>query len=231
MRSSRLVVISLAAAAAAGLTPSSGAAQSATQGFADSWYWGAYGGYTNFATAFGTQSLRTNAPSIGADWMLTRSKFALNIFADQSYFSTTSSIASPTGAGPLAVNINDMRRVGFALMIFTPEYRAFKPYFGVGYAFNFINSAALRTCSTCTTTFATQAAADSNQKAIGAARAMGKVFGNVGVMWVYKRFAPFVQYTVMPSQGSSEWYLNGTGFTTIWAVGLRYNFGTSIEKW
>ena len=53
MRSSRLVVLSLAAIGAAGLMPSVGAAQSATQGFADSWYWGAYGGYTSFATAFG----------------------------------------------------------------------------------------------------------------------------------------------------------------------------------
>jgi hypothetical protein len=230
MRSSRLVVLSLAAIATAGLTPRSGAAQSATQGFADSWYWGAYGGYTNFATAFGTENLRTNAPSIGADWMLTRTKYALHVFAEQSYFSTTSSIGSPTGAAPLAVNINDMRRLGFDLMIFTPEYQAIKPYFGVGYAFNFINSAALRTCAGCNT-FATQAAADSNQRAIVNARSMGKAFVNVGAMWVYKRFAPFAQYTVMPTQGKSDWYLNGTGFTTIWAVGLRYNFGTSIEKW
>jgi hypothetical protein len=230
MRSSRLVFLSLAAAAAVGLTPSAGAAQSATQGFADSWYWGVYGGYTNFATAYGTQNLRTNAPSIGADWMITRSKLALHIFADQSYFSTLSSIASPTGAAPLAVNINDMRRFGFDVMIFTPEYKAIKPYVGLGYSFNFINSAALRSCSGCNT-FPTQAAADSNQQAIVDARSMGKVFANVGVMYIWKRFAPFAQYTVMPTQGVSDWYLNGTGFTTIWAVGLRYNFGSSIEKW
>jgi hypothetical protein len=231
MRSYRLVVLSLAAATAIGFTPSPGAAQSATQGFADSWYWGAYGGFTSFATAFDKQSLRTNAPSIGAEWMLTREKFALNIFADQSYFSTTSSIGSPTGAGLLPVNINDMRRVGFDLMIFTPEYRMIKPYVGVGYSFNFINSAALRTCPTCVTTFPTQAAADSNQQAIVDARTMGKAFLNVGAMYIYKKFAPFAQITVMPTQGTSDWYLNGTGFTTIWAVGLRYNFGSSIEKW
>jgi len=231
MRSSRLVVLSLAAAAAVGLTPSAGAAQSATQGFADSWYWGAYGGYTSFATAAGSQNLRTNAPTIGADWMLTRTKFALNVFLEQSYFSTTSSIASPTGAGLLAVNINDMRRAGFDLMVFTPEYKAIKPYVGFGYSFNFINSASLRSCASCVSTFPTQAAADSNQKAIVDARAMGKGFINVGAMYIYKRFAPFAQITVMPTQGTSDWYINGTGFTTIWAVGLRYNFGTSIEKW
>ena len=230
MRLSRLVVLSLAAVIAAGLTPSAGAAQSATQGFTDSWYWGAYGGYTNFATAFGTENLHTTAPSIGAEWMLTRSGYALNIFADQSYFSTLSSITSPTGAGPLAVNINDMRRIGFSLMIFTPEYKMLKPYVNLGYSFNFINSAALRSCAGCNT-FPTQAAADSNQTAIVNARAEGKVFAGVGVMYIYKKFAPFVQFAVMPTQGVSDWYLNGAGFTTTFAVGLRYNFGTSIEKW
>src|SRR5471032_2713987 len=213
MRSSRLVVLSLAAIATAALTPRTGAAQSATSGFADSWYWGAYGGYTNFSTAFGTQNITTNAPSIGVDWMLTRSRAALHVFAEQSYFSTTSSIGSPTGSAPLAVNINDMSRLGFDLMIFMPEYKMIKPYLGVGYAFNFINSASLRSCAGCNT-FASQAQADSNQKAIVAARTQGKAFANVGAMWVYKRFAPFAQFTVIPTQGTSSWYLNGTGFTT-----------------
>ena len=230
MRSSRLVVLSLAAAAAVGLTPQAGAAQSATGGFADSWYWGAYGGFTNFSTAVGTQNLNTTAPSIGADWMLTRTKFALNIFVEQSYFSTTSSIASPTGAAPLPVNINDMRRVGFDVMVFTPGIKSVKPYVGLGYSFNFINSAALRSCAGCTPTYSSQAVADSNQKAIVDARAMGKMFMNVGAMYVWRRFAPFLQLTAMPSQGNSDWYLNGTGFTTSVALGLRFNFGSSIEK-
>jgi hypothetical protein len=229
MRSTRFVVLSLAAITAAALTPRAGAAQSETRGFTDSWYWGAYGGFTNFSTAFGTQNITTNAPSIGAEWMLTRSKFALHIFADQSYFSTTSSIGSPTSSAPLAVNINDMRRLGFDLMIFTPEYRMIKPYVGLGYAFNFINSASLRQCAGCNT-FSSQAQADSNQQAIVDARSMGKVYANVGAMWIYKRFAPFVSYMVMPTQGKSDWYINGTGFTTSWALGLRYNFGSSIEK-
>ena len=229
MRSSRLVVLALAVTAAAAFTPSTGAAQSPTQGFADSWYWGAYGVFTDFATSVGSSNIRTNAPSIGAEWMLTRKRYALNLFADASYFNTVSSISSPTGAGQVPVNIANMRRVGFALMIFTPEYKMIKPYFSLGYSFNFINSANA-SCAACTS-FATQAAADSNTKAIDDARAMGKPFGNVGFMYIYKRWAPFAQLGVMPTQGKSDWFLNGTGFTTMWAVGLRYNFGASIEKW
>ena len=162
--------------------------------------------------------------------MLTRTHIALHVFGEQSYFSTQSSISAASGGAPYAVNINDMRRVGFDLMIFTPEYRMIKPYVGVGYAFNFINSAALRSCAGCNT-FATQAEADAAAKTITNARTMGKLFMNVGAMYIYKRFAPFAQATLMPSQGKSDWYLNGTGFTTMWNVGLRYNFGTSIDKW
>ena len=225
MRSSRLVVLSLAAAAAVGLTPSVGAAQTAS-GFADSWYWGAYGGVIDFATS----TARVTRPSIGAEWMITRTKFALNIFADQTYFTTTSSFANPTGAGlgtSLPASISDMRRVGFSVMLFTPEYRAFKPYFGLGYSFNLINSASL----TGANPGATPAAQDSISQAANAARSMGKVFGNVGVMYVYKKFAPFAQFTLMPTTGAGDWYLNGPGMTKILSVGLRYNFGTSISSW
>ncbi|MFI5232122.1 MAG: hypothetical protein ACHQSE_06385 [Gemmatimonadales bacterium] len=225
MRSSRLVVLSLATAAAVGFTPSAVRAQSAPRPFADSWYWGVFGGVTNFATTPGTGNLHTTAPTVGVDWMLTREKFALNIFANQSYFSTTSSVADVNGGGPLPVGINDMRQVGFSVMIFTPEIKAVKPYVSLGYAFNFVNSAKLGTCAACT-----PAAADSNATAIVDARAMGRMFANVGAMWVYKRWAPFAQVSLMPTQGASDWYLNGAGFTTSFAVGLRYNFGTSIDK-
>jgi hypothetical protein len=225
MRSSRLVVLSLAAVAVAGFVPAAGNAQSATRPFADSWYWGVYGGITNFATTPGTGNLHTTAPTVGLDWMLTREKFALNIFANQSYFSTTSSVADVNGSGPLAVGINDMRQVGFSVMLFTPEVKAVKPYVSLGYAFNFINSATFGPCGGCTV-----AAADSNSRQIVASRTMGKFFANVGAMWVYKRWAPFAQLQLMPTQGSSDWYINGTGFTTSAILGIRYNFGSSIDK-
>jgi hypothetical protein len=225
MRSSRVVVLSLATIAAVGFVPSAARAQSATRPFADSCCWGVYGGITNFATTPGAGNLHTNAPTVGLDWMLTREKFALNIFANQSYFSTTSSIADINGGGALPVGINDMRQVGVSMMIFTPEISVLKPYVGLGYAFNFINSAKLATCGACTA-----AAADSNKTQIVDARAMGKFFASVGVMWVYKRIAPFAQISLMPTQGASDWYINGTGFTTSLTAGLRYNFGTSIDK-
>ena len=122
-------------------------------------------------------------------------------------------------------------RVGVAGMVFTPEMRVakastvIKPYFGFGYSFNFVKQATPQGSS-----FNSAAARDSVLKRVDNARAEGKAFGEFGVMAVYRRFAPFAQYVVMPTKGKGTWLVNGDGFTNLWQVGLRYNFGTSIEK-
>jgi hypothetical protein len=35
---------------------------------------------------------------------------------------------------------------------------------------------------------------------------------------------------MMPTKGSGDWLVNGTGSTSFWEAGLRYNFGSAIEK-
>ncbi len=80
MRSLRLIVLALAASAVVGLAPSRAMAQDQKPAsWQDSWFWGVYGGYTTFPTAIAS----TNAPDIGIDWMITRSRYALNVFAEQ----------------------------------------------------------------------------------------------------------------------------------------------------
>jgi hypothetical protein len=221
MRSLRLNVLGLAALAAAGLTPAGAAAQEKAASWQDSWFWGAYGGYTSFATSVA----HTNAPTIGADWVITRSRYALNVFAEQSYFNAVSTVVDFPTTAPRRVDITDMRRVGFAAMIFTPSYKLLKPYVGLGYALNFIKTGTPEGAA-----YASPAARDSVLLRVRNARAAGKPFGDFGLMLVWRRFAPFAQYTVMPTQGTGNWFVNGQGFTNIWSAGLRYNFGTSIEK-
>jgi hypothetical protein len=203
---------------ALGLLPQGAAAQKASS-IQDSWLWGAYGGYASIPTAIAT----TNAPTVGAEWVITRTRYAINVFADQSYFDAVSTI--PDANTARRVDIQDLRRVGFAGMIFTPEFNVFKPYFGFGYSFNFIKSATPEGSA-----FSSAAARDTVLKRVDNARAEGKLFGEFGVMAVYHRFAPFAQYVVMPTKGKGTWLVNGDGFTYLWQVGLRYNFGTSIEK-
>ena len=222
MRSLRLIASALGALATVGLTPAAGAAQQRAVDWRDSWYWGAYGGYTSFNTKLAS----TNAPTIGIDWVITRSQFALNLFAEQSYFNAVSTVRDFATAADRKVDITDMRRVGFSAMYFTPPVKAIKPYVGLGYAFNFIKTGNPQG-SCCG---AGAGARDSVLSRINSARSTGRMFGNLGLMATIGRFAPFAQYTVMPSQGNGSFFLNGEGFTNVWTAGVRYNIGSSIEK-
>ena len=222
MRSPRLSVLGLAAGAAVALTSSVAPAQQLkAASWQDSWFWGAYGGYTSLATSVA----RTNAPTVGAEWVITRSRFALNLFAEQSYFNAVSTIVDFPTTAPRRVDITDMRRFGFAAMIFTPEFKALKPYVGLGYSMNFIKTGTPQGSS-----FASPQARDSVLSRVKNARAAGKPFGDIGLMYIWHRFAPFAQYTVMPTKGTGNWFVNGEGFTNIWSAGLRFNFGSSIER-
>lgn len=185
----------------------------------DSWYWGAYGGQTSLATSLG----RTSASMFGAEWVITRNRFALNVFADQSSFNAVSTVQFNGNARH--VNIQDMRRLGFAGMFFLPPYKYFHPWAGAGYSFNMIRQA--------TPVFSAQDTAgtrDALAASVNNATSSGRLFGEFGMMVTYKKIAPFVQYTVMPSQGSGSWLVNGDGFTNIWKAGIRYSFGSSIEE-
>ena len=225
MRSSRLPTAILTAIAATVLASASLAAQGAaeTDFRPNAWYWGVYGGQTSFATSIA----RTNAPMIGMEWTITRTRFALNVFAEQSYFNAVSTITDFPTAAPRRVDIKDMRRIGGSAMIFLPAWRYIHPWFGAGYGFNFIREATPQGSS-----FASPAARDTVDNRIATARTQGKLFGELGIMGSYRNWGPFLQYTVMPTQGSKSWFVNGEGFTNIWKLGVRYNFGPSIEeKW
>jgi hypothetical protein len=224
MRSFRLSVFALAIVAA-GFAPSVARAQNAVASWQDSWYWGAYGGQTQFSTAQGAGQTTTTAPTIGIDWVITRSRFALNVFAEQSYFNAISTVQDSGSAGLRKVDFQDMRRIGFSAMIFTPSWRMVKPWFGAGYAFNFIKQANPEG-----NLYTSPGARDTVLARVNDARTEGKLFGEVGVMAMFGRYAPFLQYSIMPSKGTGAWLINGDNFTNIWKAGVRVNFGNSIEK-
>lgn len=219
MRSSRLITAFVAVVLAA--------APAAAQGTADwdfrpnSWYWGMYGGQTSFATSIA----RTTAPMFGVEWTITRSKFALNVFAEQSYFNAVSTVRDPATSAPRRVDIQDLRRVGGSGMIFLPQYKYFHPWFGAGYAFNFIREATPQGSS-----YSSPADRDATLDRVKQGSAQGNMFGEFGMMFTYRQWAPFAQYTVMPTRGSQSWMVNGDGFTNIWKLGFKYSFGSAIEE-
>ncbi len=223
MRSSSLSKALVAAFSVASLATAPLAAQGAAVWDVrpDSWYWGIYGGQTSFPTSIA----RTTAPMVGVEWTITRTRFALNVFAEQSYFNAVSTVPDYPSSAPRRVDIQDMRRVGGSAMMFLPPYKYFHPWFGAGYAFNFIRSATPQGSS-----YASPAARDSVVLRVDEGRAQGKLFGEVGMMVSYKQWAPFIQYTAMPTKGTSSWLVNGDGFTNVWKLGWRYSFGSAIDN-
>jgi hypothetical protein len=198
-----------------------GAAQQSDAPFENSWYWGVGGGRISFPTYFH----RIDAPMISADWMITRSRWALDVYGSQAYFSDSSTVADPNSSGLRKASMTDLRRVGFTGMVFLPNWTWFRPYAGVGYSFNFVNKAA-----PIGSFFTSAAARDSAQQRVNDARAMTKATFSAGFLLTYHRFAPYAQFTMMPTKGTTDWLINGNGSTTFWEAGLRYNFGSAIDK-
>jgi hypothetical protein len=200
--------------------------------FTDSWYWGAKGGLVQFNTSVA----RTNAPVIGAEWLITRSKFALYVALDQAYFgcgdppcadpviSTVDD--APTRGVVRRVDIRDMRRFTVAMNMYPKVWmESIRPYFGLGYALNMVVRATSEG-----TQFANSSARDTVLQRIEDAKTRGSVIGTFGVQVDYRRFAPFIQVSTMPTRGKGTFLLNGEGFTYYLEAGLRYNFGSAIEK-
>ncbi|MBX9928304.1 MAG: hypothetical protein K2X99_05255 [Gemmatimonadaceae bacterium] len=211
-------------AALLGILPAALAAQQPVS-FNNAWFWGASGGQISFPTAIA----RTTAPEIGVDWLITRTRFGLQVYAAQSYFDAVSTVDNFTAAAPRGVarlvDMQDLRRVGFNSTMFTPALGRVRPYVGVGYSFNFVKSAIPRG-----TFYETPAARDTVFNRLEKAKASGKLNASLGLMVPVKRFAPFAQVGIMPARGSRSWLVNGNGFTYLWSLGLRVNAGSSIEK-
>ncbi|MBI2409315.1 MAG: hypothetical protein HYV19_13545 [Gemmatimonadetes bacterium] len=205
----------------AAFLPVVAAAQQAGAPIDNSWFWGVSGGRLSFPTYFH----RIDAPMITADWLITRQRFGLQVYASQAYFTDSSTVADPNSSGLRKAQITDLRRVGFQGIMFLPSWRWVRPYAGVGYSLNYVKQA-----EPIGTSFNSAAARDSAQARINDAKSAVKATFSGGFMVTYRKFAPYAQYTLMPTKGTGDWLINGNGATQFWEVGLRYNFGSSIDK-
>ncbi len=205
----------------AAFLPVVAAAQQDTPAFENSWFWGAGGGRISLPTYFH----RVDAPMIAADWLITRQRWALDVYGSQAFFTDSSTVADPNSSGLRKAKITDMRRVGFMGIVFLPNWTWFRPYAGFGYSFNFVNQA-----SPIGTQFTSAAARDSAVARVEGARAQTKATLTGGFIVTWHRFAPYAQYTMMPTKGTNSWLINGSGSASFWEAGLRYNFGSAIEK-
>lgn len=213
MRTVRWLVSGLALMA---LLPSISAAQ-AGRLFKDSWFWGAKGGIATFSTTSGASEV---SPMAGVDWLITRSRGALYVAADQAFFRSTSTV--PDNAGnQYTVGIHDLRRYTAALLAFPVTYGVLRPYGGIGFSLNLIQSLSFNDTLSdpAQANLVMSRAADQKDRAAFIAMA--------GVQAQFQRFSLFGQATFMPAK--SNFLLNGRS-TYFAEAGIRYNVGSAHEE-
>jgi hypothetical protein len=194
-------------------------AASAQEGrhFKNAWFWGAKAGITSFST---DRVKNAVAPSLGVEWLITRSRGGLYASFDQAFFEEETVIYTQA-YGPHTIQMTNMRRVTLAGLAFPFNIGTLRPYGGVGLALNFIQEVA-----------PVDPITSQDQETIVARRAMDTkdraafiVLG--GVQLQYMRFSAFGQAAIMPSQ--ARFMLNSRPVYHMEA-GIRWNVGSSIDR-
>jgi hypothetical protein len=220
----RLLRVLTAAIGLAALLPQMSAAQAGRQ-FKDAWFWGIKGGSMLYSSASTENSL---APMLGAEWLITRSRGGLYVSYDQAFLSTTGSFLDrdPDSTFVRSVSLKNMRRLAIAAMVFPMQSAKYHPYAGFGMALNQIGGAAFQTGFVNTVRY--QIALDSVQakKANFSPIVMG------GLQVRLSRFSVFGQAAASPIQQNFFLYNSNSGqaFNFSLETGIRYNFGSSIDR-
>jgi outer membrane protein W len=187
------------------------------QPFRNSWFWGLHAG----STAIGTPARSTTqAGTIGAEWMITRTDGGLYVAYDQASFSRMSGVVDPSASnGTRPVMLHDLRTVSIGGVAFPWHSGHFRPYAGLGYALSLISSADIQPDSLNTSV------PSGVSQSVDDARSRSSIFVLAGAQWQLNRAAIFAQASFIPS---SSQFLVTKPITNIMA-GIRYNVGTSIE--
>lgn len=185
--------------------------------FDNAWFWGVHAGVTEV----GTPATAVKAEgTIGAEWLITRSMGGVYVAYDQAMFNRTSAITDASAVSGLRrVSIHDMRSGSIAGVAFPWHAGSFRPYAGLGMQLAVIGNATPEADAN------GAASADATQRA-NDARSRTTVFLMGGAQWQVRRAAVFGQVTVMPPDSQ---FLVSRPATMI-VGGVRYNFGSSIER-
>lgn len=188
--------------------------------FQNSWFWGAKVGTMSIATS---ETSRTWAPSIGADWLITRNAGGLYVFADHTSFDVRTSVADPaaTPDSRRDVALRNLRRFGFAAFVSPRAFGVVRPYAGLGMSLNLIGRANSLPDEDGNT------AGSGIDTAIEDERSRAAVLGLAGLQAQFFRFSAFTQVNVTPA--STRFLINDGPMIGV-DLGLRYNFGTSIGR-
>ena len=201
----------LAGLAILALAPRVGSAQ-AGRLFKDSWFFGAKAGNMTYWT---TTTRHGQAPILGGETLITRSRGGLYLSLDQAFFDGTTSIINSAGSEQI-VKIKDNRRATVAAMIFPKAFGWIRPYGGIGFALNFMQTAE-----------PVGGADEATALIVDHQKTASAPIFMVGTQLQLMRFSVFGQASYMPAQNSFLLNANETYFVE---AGIRYNIGSSIEK-
>ncbi|MGQ0649932.1 MAG: hypothetical protein ACT4P7_20465 [Gemmatimonadaceae bacterium] len=217
MRIVRKFGYSLLMAAVPALASAQQAANARTS-FDNSWYWGAKGGIASFDP---NGAGRVSANSVGAEWMITRSRGALVISIDQSFFNATAGVFDPSVQGSVRpVAISDLRRYSASLFAF-PVGGSIRPYLGGGLAINVIQNANPGG------TFTSQAAQTSVYDLVAEQTSRASAVLTGGLQAHFGRVALFGQASGMPTR--NNFLIAGSQYTFVFEGGLRFNLASAID--
>lgn len=213
MRMTRLFIAGVVCAA---LVPVTASAQR-TRDFEDSWFWGVKGGVSAYSPVYGDGE---TAPTFGAEWLITRTHGALYLSVDQANINAISAVFDPTVEGSVRpVEIDKLRRVGFAALMFPKRFGGVRPYAGLGLSLNLIGDASPLV------TADDEEVTDGVYERIEDRRSQASLLGMGGVQLQVGRAALFGQASFMPA--NSRFLLDDA--LTFFELGVRYNFGGARE--
>ena len=215
------------AATIAGLmvVPAVAFAQANTQAAAparDAWYWGINGGAMMFNAGYDSEKAIV-APSVGAEWFIMRQRFAVRLSVQQAFFEEQSAVYDPTftdAARP--VDVKDWRRYALEIFAMPSGDRFLLPYAGMGVALNVLQN------STPQGSFVSQESLEQVYTDVDDFSSRASLIGAVGLQFNFGRSAVFGQAAAMPTR--NYWLLNRSSYTAVFEAGIRYSFGSAIEK-
>jgi hypothetical protein len=213
MRMTRLFVAGVIAAA---MLPCAAQAQR-VRDFEDSWFWGVKGGVSTFSKSYDNNG---TAATYGVEWLITRTRGALYISADQADIDAIGAVFDPSASASVRdVQVEKLRRVGFAALAFPKRFGRFRPYAGLGLSINLLSHAyPLITPDETDVSDDVYDRIDSRKSAAGLL-AMG------GVQAQFGKAAVFGQASFVPA--NSRFLLSDAlGF---FEAGLRYNLSGARE--
>jgi hypothetical protein len=172
---------------------------------------------------FGAIAEDISAPTFGGEWLITRTRVAMYVSVEQSFFDTQGAVFDPTSTGSARiVDIKDSRRYNMQLFAFPKQFGAFRPYAGLGFALISIRDVAPEG------TFASTASQDTVLADINASSSRTTPVFTLGGQFDFSRAALFVQGSAMATR--NRFLINGKPNTYMIEAGLRYNLTDAIEK-